>query len=410
MTTPNETRDSFLNQLGPHVSKAYDMAVKTLKNRYSDLGILAGNGHFSDLWARDFAFAGWGALQIGDYDVVRNGLETLISHMGPDGQVPLRVGQPIFILKYLGFDATPPKPRYKEDKGMSISIDNNALLVILAEQYVSISNDHAFLEKNIDSLKQILAWNYLQDQDDDNLIEEGHYAGWADSLKKHGNVLYTNVLHYQATRVYAQLVRRLGRDEESEYYHNLADKISDAINIHFWNGHYYIDWISGKERQETFSTDGNLLAILYGVASTERVKRIQRCLVEFQLDKGYTTGTNYPKYRPRHIYFPFFLINMQDYHNGLEWLWLGCLDIVCKWQHGQKREALEHLSALSEKIVTYGGVYEVYDQGIPVKRLFYRSEEFFAWSSGMFLWMVGLLQTVSDNDFEPEKPEFTARK
>jgi glycogen debranching enzyme len=298
------------------------------------------------------------------------------------------VGQPIFLLKYLGFNANPPKARFKEDKGISVSVDNNSLLLILAEQYISASQDLVFLKQHIDTLKQILAWNYLQDEDDDNLIEEGHYAGWADSLKKHGKVLYTNVLHYQATRAYANLVAKLGRSEESQYYHNLADRIKDTLNIHFWNGQFYVDWISGNQKQETFSSDGNLLAILYGVASPDRVKRIHRCLVEFQLNRGYTTGTNYPKYRPRNVYFPFFLINMQDYHNGLDWLWLGCLDIVCKWQHGQKYEALEQLKALSQKIVAYNGVYEVYENGVPVKRLFYRSEEFFAWSSGMFVWMV----------------------
>jgi glycogen debranching enzyme len=367
---------------------AYNMAVATLQDRYADNGILAGKGHFSDLWARDFCFAGWGALKLGDYEVVKQGLETLMGHIGADGQVPLRVGQPVFILKYFGFDANPPRARYKEDKGVSVSVDNNALLIILASQYISVAKDDLFLQTHIDSLKQILAWNYLQDTDDDNLIEEGPYAGWADSLKKQGKVLYTNVLHYQATRAYAELVERLNRQEESQYYHNLADRIRDTLNIHFWNGQFYVDWISGGKKQETFSSDGNLLAVLYGIASPDRVKQIQRCLVEFQLNRGYTTGTNYPKYRPRNIYFPFFLINMQDYHNGLDWLWLGCLDIVCKWQQGQQSEALAQLTTLSQKIVAYNGVYEVYDKGVPVKRLFYRSEEFFAWSSGMFVWMI----------------------
>jgi glycogen debranching enzyme len=311
-----------------------------------------------------------------------------MAHMGPDGQVPLRVGQSIFLLKYLGINANPPKARYKEDKGISVSVDNNSLLIILAERYILASKDTGFLRKHSDSLKQILAWNYLQAPDEDNLIVEGHYAGWADSLKKRGKVLYTNVLHYQATRSYAALMAILEREEESQHYYALSVRIKAALNDHFWNGQFYVDWISEKGKEETFSSDGNLLAMLYGVASPEQGKCIQRCLVEFQLNKGHTTGTNYPKYRPGTIYSPFFLINLQDYHNGLEWLWLGCLDIVCKWHNGYKTEAVAQLKALSQKIVAYNGVYEVYDQGVPVKRLFYRSEEFFAWSSGMFVLMV----------------------
>lgn len=390
--------DVFLESFDtPDVKQAYRMALETLRDRYSETGILAGKRHFSDLWTRDFCFASWGALEIEDYTVVKRGLETLLQHVAEDGQVPLRVGQPVFFLKYIGIDANPPKPRYKEDKGISVSIDNNALFLITVHRYVLLTSDMSFLHQHIDTLKQVLVWNYLQDMDDDLLIEEGHYAGWADSLKREGKVLYTNVLHYQATRLYADLVRRLERHEEAHYYERQAEKVKLALNQSFWNGQFYVDWISVNTRQETFASDGNLLAILYGVASPDRVKRIQRCLNEFQLDLGYTTGTNYPKYRPRHVYFPFFLLNMQDYHNGLDWLWIGCLDIVCKFQQGHYTQARDQLAAMSHKIVAHNGVYEVYDKGLPVKRLFYKSEEFFAWSSGMFVWMVASL-SVSQSE------------
>ena len=74
------------------------------------------------------------------------------------------------------------------------------------------------------------------------------------------------------------------------------------------------------------------------------------------------------------------------YHNGLEWLWIGCVDAVSKHTSGLKKEAEEIVTKLASKILEFNGVYEVYQLGKPVKRLFYNSESYFAWSSGLFVW------------------------
>ncbi|NBV42415.1 hypothetical protein EBR96_06580, partial [bacterium] len=99
-----------------------------------------------------------------------------------------------------------------------------------------------------------------------------------------------------------------------------------------------------------------------------------------------STGTRHPKYRAKHIYWPFFLINMSDYHNGLDWLWVGCVDAIAKWRCGLEPEGVDHITKIAHKIIEHNGVFEVYENGKPVRRLFYRSEEWFAWSSGLYVW------------------------
>ncbi|MFT5171391.1 MAG: glycogen debranching enzyme [Candidatus Marinamargulisbacteria bacterium] len=366
------------------IKKAYKIACDTLRDRYTETGILAGKSHFSDIWIRDCCFAAFGSLSVGDLEIVKTSITTILVFMHKSGQVPLRIGQPHILLKFMGFDAKIPKARFKEDKGVSVSTDNNSLLMIVAEQYISQAKDKEFAKEYFEEFKKVIDWNFTQDRDDDLLIEEGSYAGWADSLKKKGKVLYTNVLHCKAADSFAKICGLVGNEEMQDHYHRLHLRIKDKINTLFWNGNYYIDWLDGGT--DYFSTDGNVLAILYDIASPDHAKKIQESIVKFKLDETFTARNNFPSYKPRHIYPLFLMINMGDYHNGLEWLWLGCIDAASKYKIGRKKEAKQLLNRISEKIVEYNGVYEVYEDGKPVKRLFYKSEQFFAWSSGLFVW------------------------
>lgn len=365
--------------------RAYQRALTTLRHRYSSLGILAGANHFSDLWARDFCFASWGALSVGDTTVVTQGLDTLMGFMTPDGQIPLRVGQPIFLLKYIGINANPPRPRYIDDKGFSVSVDNNSLAVGLCHAYVSHTHDMAFLSRSFDTIYRMALWNDTQDRDGDGLMEEGPYAGWADSLKKRGKVYYTNVLHVHACGCVADLARRLGHAETGALtarYERAKNRLREV----FWTGRYGVDWVDGQHVQSTFSTEANLLAIITHLLSREEAQSVFDVMAERGMTGHPVVPTVSPAYDAKHVYPPFRLIGLSDYHNGLSWIWVGCLEVVARWEMGDQAGATAALDRLATLIECHQGVYEVYDKGQPVRRLFYRSEEWFAWSSGLFVW------------------------
>lgn len=366
------------------IQAAYDIALKTLRERYTAQGIQAGRFQFSDLWLRDSCFAAFGALAVGDIDIVKTNLITVFDYMKSDGQVPLRIGQKNMLLKFMGFKGK-TQARFVEDKGVSVPTDCNSLFVITTEKYISQTQDKLFLHHYYNQLKSAMDWNFTQDEDDDLLIEEGFYAGWADSVRKRGKVMYTNVLHFQALGSFAKLCQLAGRSGEEKHYLKLQDRVRKGLHERFWNGSYYIDWIH-RHKHLYFSSDGNVLAIVFGLADTEQAKKIQLSIHNFDLDHTFSTKTNFPHYRYRHIFPLFFPIKIHDYHNGLEWLWIGCADVVAKQRIGMTRDAYELLIRLSKKIVEYNGVYEVYHNGKPLTRLFYQSEQGFAWSSGMFVW------------------------
>ncbi len=374
--------------MSAHILKqAYHKAKTTLQDRYARNGIFAGKSHFSDVWLRDSCYASLGSLSLGDTDIVKTNLTTMLTFMSEQGQIPLRVGQKHMLLKFMGFDANVPEARFTEDKGVSTPTDSNSLFLWVFERYVRVSKDHEFAFECIDKLKLIADWNFTQDINSDFLIEEGHFAGWADSLKKNGTVLYTNVLHFHAMRSVSKLYDLVGQPTQAQHYAHLAECIQENINKKFWNGRYFGDWITLKgEKYDYFSTDGNVLAIILGLATHDQAHSIQRMISEFKMDEGFSTHSNHPKYPLKHIYSLFVPLQMHDYHNGLEWLWIGCADAVSKHSIGLHDEAKALLTRIAHKIVEHDGVYEVYHKGAPVKRFFYKSEQWFAWSSGLFVW------------------------
>lgn len=366
------------------IKEAYRIALSTLRNNYSTNGINAGNTHFSDLWARDSCFACWGSIEVKDFDTVKNNLTSLLRNRHASGQLPIRIGTKHFLLKYIGVSQL-PESRYLEDKYISTPTDQNSLFIISLERYLKASHDTEFCLAHFDAIKEIMDWNFTQDPDNDMLIEEGPYANWADSLDKSGKVLYTNVLHFEALKRFAEICFHLRKKDLGNTYMLLAKDVFHRLNSIFWTGNFYLDWI-GKEAHHFFASDGNLLAIIFGVANKEKRLRIIESMNRFRINQGFCPATNHPKYPISRVYTPYRFINLHDYHNGMKWLWIGCIQVSALHLAGHTQQAMDSLEKISKKILEYKGIYEVYFHGVPVKRLFYHSEKGFAWSAGLFVW------------------------
>ena len=371
------------------IKKAYDIAQNNLRSCYSKNGILAGLQHFDDYWARDSFFASLGALCLKDFTIIRKNLELFIKYQNNAGQIPIRVGDYFIISKILRIKfKQKTRARYTQDKMFSYPTDQNSLFIISFYNYIQKTHDYTFLEKHSTKLKKAIQWNLLCDIDKDYLMEEKNYATWADSIKKSGKVLYTNVLHCEALRAFSELCKIANKKNDSKYYLYLHKKVKQKINDIFWKKDYYLDWIDKKE-YDYFSTDGNILAILFNISTKKQSLKIQRCIKKFKINQPVPSKTNYPLYPLTKVSLINHLGGMGDYHNGLSWLWLGCLDAVAKNKIGMKKEAKQLITKISEIITRHSGVYEVYEQnGKPVNRSLYKSEYPFAWSSGMFVYAV----------------------
>lgn len=376
------------------ISRAEAIALSSLRSCYSEQGIFAGKHQFSDYWARDGLFASLGAIAIGDLDVAKKEIELMLRFQSAQGQIPLRVGQYFIGLKMLGISNTKElRPRYDQDKYGSHPLDQNSLLIISFGEYLRKTKDTGFLKKNYDRLKKAIAWSLSNDRDNDSLLEEGAYAGWTDSLRKKGKVLYTNILHCHALKTMSELSKKAGKEEDSKRYMALYQKTKSGLNRLFWNGRYYSDWISlgrgsqKSRRHDYFSTDGNVLSIILGIADRKQGLSIQDCIAKFGISRDVPSLTNHPRYPLRMQSLLDTLFGIGDYHNDLSWLWLGSLDALAKHRLGMKQEARAELEKIASIICLHNNVYEVYTKDSkPVNRLLYKSERPFAWSAGLFLF------------------------
>lgn len=373
------------------IAQAYKIAKKALRACYDDRGIFAGRHHYTDYWVRDSSFASFGALRLGDFKIVKKQLQLFLRFQKKDGQVPTRVGNKVIIPKLLGINMSKRlDPLYHHDKGFSPVADSNSLLLISAKRYFDTSGDLDFLRKNLHKLDNAHEWNISMSKD--YLIEEDSYANFADSIKKRGKCLYSNVCYYKSVLDLASMYSALKQPQMAKKTKILASKIKSEIIRQFWNGEYLIDFIYKRKKYDYFITDGNMLAILFGIVSRKQSVKIFSYFDKLNLDKPVPCRTNYPTYPRSLIYPPLFLVNMHDYHNNsMAWLWLGCLVALAKYKINRKA-ALETLYEIANVIVKYKNVYEVYDKkGKPVQRFFYRSEHPFAWSSGLFIEAVHII-------------------
>jgi len=376
------------------INKAYNIAVSNLEECLIDGNIIAGPKHYSQHWARDALFATFGLIARKDERAKQN-IELFLDYT-KDGQVPLRVGDPkghqiaVKVIKHaLGFETKKPKnienkPTYASDAVGSVTVDQNSLAVIAAHDYWQTTQDHNFRESHLDRLINLVEWNL--DQGLDYAMIQPPHSDWVDSLAKRGKVLYTNALHFHSLNCLTKLIDFTGNGGK---YEIASDCLKGEINKDFWNRNFYTDWIdTNGKRNGGFDTAGNMLAIVYGLADEKRVNQILDYMTES------TDILNYVPCLSNDIDLPKNLvawhlkpIGLRDYHIRMPWSWLSPVAAVAMQQASRDEPAKEIINSMGDKIIEHNDVYEVYERdGTPLNRSFYKSEQPFAWASGLFIW------------------------
>lgn len=350
-------------------SHAAVIAKKALRACVTRDGVVAGTHHFVDLWARDSLFATLGANASGMSDMSKKTIETFLRFQRDDGLIPFLIRRSALSLgKYFGrhtyYDT--PRAQFRSSQSGGVVPDGGVMTIIAAYAL----DDKQFLQKHEQQLRHAIGWYKKKFGED--LITEWFQCEWADGVLKRGETLYTNILYWKA-------LGDMGLTQKQA-------AIGKLIRESLWNGAYFADW-KGVFRHDYFASMGNLLAIIFGLTTRKESASIvsyikEHCVSEF------TVETNDPKYPYWRIPIQNYLVGLSDYHNrGCLWLQPGILYATALAKTGSKDEARARLLTIAEKIVEYNGVYEVYEKnGTPVDRFFYRSEEPYAWSAGLYLW------------------------
>jgi GH15 family glucan-1,4-alpha-glucosidase len=351
----------------------------------------AGSRNFREPWARDFGFASYGLLALGEQRAVRETLEAFLNFQKNNGQLPVKIHSTSVFTRFLYSQLKREQPIYKplqpkyQSGHRSASLDGNALLVLAALNYLKKSGDQGFVDAYWSALKRGLEWlkNFAPEQD--GLLYQSAYADWADSIARPGRVLYTNVVYWKAVREMAATADRLGKSEARDRYAQLEEEIAHAIQEFFWRED--LGYFITHQRFENLSSSGNLLAIAWGLANPAQAESILQRMQEFQMAEPVPTQTVNKAYPRRFIALENRLGGIPYYHTRAAWLWLGAWHVIALQRTGHSEQAWEMFKRLAGIIVRDGEVHEVYTpQGNYIATRWYTSEAPLTWSAGMVVY------------------------
>jgi hypothetical protein len=267
--------------------------------------------------------------------VIRNVLETLAKNQTEHGHIPSLVHE-------------------KEDRGAS---DTTPLFLLAVGIYRKATGEHGFLEH---AVRKALTWMEFQSPSDRYLVAQQPTSDWRDEQWVMGCGLFVNTVVYSYLRLLSQ--------------HGTADKLLHEIGQYTFNGGrtnrylpgglairlkpYYALWSYKHYSSERFDLLGNSLAILAGIASPSRARKIiawveAECIDmrergELAVDLppnffGFIRPED-PDWLPRYKKF-----NMPgEYHNGGIWPFICGLYIAALVAAGRFKLAEEKLAVLTE--------------------------------------------------------------
>jgi hypothetical protein len=284
-------------------------------------------------------------------------------------------------------------------------------------------------------LEQALLWLRYQDSNDCGLLEVHEAADWADLLANRFNVLYDNVLWYATLRSMAEMAQALERDG-SRYAH-MADDVGHKIRFVLWVGPeneakwgpnfpdhtewthtewthtewthtewthtlsqvgpvlvkrpYFLPYVAFRDFGDYCDVLGNLLSILFDVASPVQEKRILDYLHQVGIAEPYPVRVLHPVIYPGNKdwreYYRNNNLNLPDqYHNGGIWPFVGGFYVAALVKAGQLEEAQRQLEKLAE--VNRLGLEEEWEfnewcHGRTGRPMGYPHQ---AWSAGMYVF------------------------
>ncbi len=372
--------------------------VRRFGNRKTREILHAGYRNFRESWARDFSFASFGLLALKEFKVVKDTLEAFLDHQTPEGQFPVKLHSMGMVTRFmhslLGREQPteiPMRPKYISGHG-TISLDGQCLMVIAAIHYSFQAEDHEFLKTHWESLVNAISWaerSVLEGTD--GLLSQAAFADWADSIARNGRVLYTNVTYWKALQEMAEAARHFGLNDQISFYSKKAEQVAQAIQAHLWRP--ALGYYAASDSLDQLTSSGNLLAVAWGLASTEQANFIMDAIIVNGMASPVPTKVAYPSYPPNLIALENRLGGVANYHTDAAWLWIGAWHVVALARNGRVEESHGILSRIAEVIVDDQQVHEVYGpNGRPLSSFWYKSESPLSWNAGMVVYAYYVLE------------------
>ena len=420
-------RDILDQQL---INTGREIAERILINNGSELGILGSSQAYKQVWARDSMISGLGLLLCQDTEgraIHQRSLNSLGQFQSSLGKIAHNVGysgidDPALIALGGRLDNGGSERRIVTDTTHAGCVDSNLWFILGHYYHFMLGNDTNLLARVWSSLEQALLWLRYQDSNECGLLEIHEAMDWADLFSNRYNVLYDNVLYYAVWKAMGQMAQAL--DLAADHYFTTAQDIRRKITTLLWVGPeepkdwdwinrerkewlypirrvetelvvrpFYLPYMGFRDYADRFDTFGNLLAILFGVADTQKANLILDYIHNCGLNEPYPVRCLYPVIQPGEPdwrdYFRVRNLNQPyHYHNGGTWPFIGGFYVVALVQAGRLDEARYQLGKLAQ--MNQLGVRDEWEfnewfHGTSGRPLGYAGQ---SWSAAMYLYAV----------------------
>ncbi|MEO7838775.1 MAG: hypothetical protein ABIU06_05450, partial [Anaerolineales bacterium] len=179
--------------------------------------------------------------------------------------------------------------------------------------------------------------------------------------------------------------------DQTSFYTKKAQQVARAIQEHLWRSK--LGYFATSEALDQLSSSGNLLAVAWGLASTEQANSILDALIMTGMASPVPTKVAYPSFPLHLIAIENRLAGVANYHTDAAWLWIGAWHVIALARVGRLDEAHGILSRIAEVIVRDQQVHEVYGpDGKPLSSFWYKSESPLSWNAGMVVYSYHVLE------------------
>ncbi len=350
--------------------KAYERAVEVINQCSSEYGLFASGGKkgYKGVWSRDSFITFLGASLVKDRDfkkTFKKSLEILGDYQSKKGQIPNAV---------LNFDRKTPQVDY-------LSIDSSLWFIIGHYIYKKRYKDEAVFHKYKEHIDNALTWLSYQDISEDIMLDQLPTTDWQDAFpQRYGQTINTQALYYYVLKL-------VGKKE-------LAKKLKFNVNrkkgLRLWNGEHYwaYRWKNHnkyKEIGDWFDSLGNLLAIVFGLASKGMSEKILAYIKSQRIDYPFPVKSIHPVITKRSEYWEDYYMDCEagkphHYLNGGIWPYIGGFYVLALIKMKKFEEAKEQLDKLAESNLR-GNTFPEWIDPIRWKT----HGRFQAWSAGLYI-------------------------
>ena len=372
------------------VDVARERAEATVMKNASPIGLLGSSRAYQQVWARDSMICGMGLMVARDPaapDVMRRSLNTLRAYQSELGNIPHNVGftgvpDPALVAHggALRVDES-DEPRVVTDTAHAGCIDNS-LWYILGNYFVhALDGDTDRLREAWPSVQRAYLWLRYQDSNECGLLEVHEAMDWADLFAHRYNSLWPNALWFAVQKAMARIAAALG--EDAREYETRVEDVRFKVNTLLWVGPefrrdlawvernrkewlypiratdtlyqerpYYLPYMAFRDWEDRFDTFGNLVTILFGLASDAQAARIFDFIHWAGVDRPWPVKAIHPPVHPGQKdwreYYRLRNLNQPDqYHTGGAWPFIGGFYVAALVQAGRTAEAQAQLARLT---------------------------------------------------------------